>query len=78
MRTAPPQDPDGVRRLVAANRSVYERAREFGGVLYPASAVPMGPADWRAHFGRAYDGLARAKGQYDPYRILTRGCGLWR
>ncbi|WP_060894318.1 FAD-binding protein [Streptomyces europaeiscabiei] len=78
MRTAPPQDPDGVRRLIAANRSVYERAREFGGVLHPASAVPMGPEDWRTHFGRAYDGLARAKGRYDPHRILTRGYGLWR
>lgn len=79
MRTAPPQDPDGVRRLVAANRAVYERARELGGVLHPASAVPMAPEDWRAHFGRrAYEGLARAKGQYDPYRILTRGYGLWR
>ncbi|WP_200301472.1 FAD-binding protein [Streptomyces adelaidensis] len=78
MRTAPPQDPDGVRRLVAANRAVYERARELGGVLYPASAVPMAPEDWRAHFGHAYDGLARAKEQYDPYRILTRGYGLWR
>lgn len=78
MRTAPSQDPDGVRRLVAANRAVYERARECGGVLHPASAVPMAPEDWRAHFGRAYDGLARAKDQYDPYGILTRGYGLWR
>ncbi|MFM9553712.1 MULTISPECIES: FAD-binding protein [Streptomyces] len=78
MRTAPPQDPDRVRRLVAANRAVYERARRLGGVLYPASAVPMTPEDWRAHFGRAYDGLDRAKGHYDPYRVLTRGYGLWR
>ncbi|WP_216587693.1 FAD-binding protein [Streptomyces brasiliscabiei] len=78
MRTARPRDPDGVRRLVAANRAVYERARDSGGVLYPAGAVPMTPEDWRAHFGHAYEGLARAKGQYDPYGILTRGYGLWR
>ncbi|QFR03177.1 FAD-binding protein [Streptomyces phaeolivaceus] len=78
MRTAPPGDPDGVRRLVAANRAVHERAREVGGVLYPASAVPMAPEDWRAHFGHAYEGLARAKAQYDPYGILTRGYALWR
>lgn len=78
MRTARPGDPDGVRRLVAANRAVYERARALGGVLHPSSAVPMSPEDWRAHFGHAYDGLARAKGQYDPRGILTRGYGLWR
>jgi FAD/FMN-containing dehydrogenase len=78
MRTALPQDPDGVRRLVAANRAVYERALALGGVLHPSSALPMTPEGWRAHFGSAYDGLARARAQYDPHGILTRGYGLWR
>jgi FAD/FMN-containing dehydrogenase len=38
----------------------------------------MTPEGWRAHFGSAYDGLARARAQYDPHGILTRGYGLWR
>jgi cytokinin dehydrogenase len=77
MRTAPPTDPDAVRRMVAANRALYDRARALGGVLHPVSALPMTPEDWRAHFGPAWPELARAKDRYDPRHILTRGYGLW-
>lgn len=78
MRTAPPDRPDVVRELVAANRVVYEQARTVGGVLHPVGALPMTPGDWQAHFGDAWPGLVRAKDRYDPHRILTTGCGLWR
>ncbi|WP_405775139.1 FAD-binding protein [Streptomyces sp. NBC_01538] len=77
MRTAPPGAPDNVREAVAANRALYERARELGGVLYPTSALPMTGEDWRAHFGPAWEALARAKDRYDPHSVLTRGYGLW-
>jgi FAD/FMN-containing dehydrogenase len=77
MRTAPPGRPDVVRRLVAANRALYERARAVGGVLHPVSALPMTPGDWRSHFGPVWPELARAKDRYDPNHILTRGYGLW-
>lgn len=77
MRTAPPTDPVTARRMVDANRALYERARAVGGVLYPVSALPMTPEDWRAHFGPAWTALARAKDHYDPRHILTRGYGLW-
>ena len=77
MRTAPSANPSAVRELLAANRAVYERARELGGVLHPVSALPMTCADWRAHFGGDWAGLAQAKDRHDPYRILTRGPGLW-
>ncbi|MEW2117457.1 hypothetical protein AB0945_20140 [Streptomyces sp. NPDC005474] len=77
MRTAPPGAPDNVREAVAANRALYERARELGGVLYPTSALPMTGEDWRAHFGPAWETLARAKDRYDPHSVLTRGYGLW-
>ncbi len=49
------------RRLVIANRAVYERVRDAGGTLYPVSAFPMSVADWRTHFGAAFDGLARGQ-----------------
>lgn len=77
MRTAPPTDPVTVGRMVAANRALYERARAVGGVLHADSALPMSPADWRAHFGADWAGVARAKDHYDPHHILTRGYGLW-
>ncbi|MEU6380649.1 FAD-binding protein [Streptomyces sp. NPDC046909] len=77
MRTAPPTDPETVRRMVAANRVLYERARALGGVLHPVSALPMTPDDWRVHFGPVWADLARAKERYDPHSILTRGYGLW-
>ncbi|WP_369031060.1 FAD-binding protein [Streptomyces adonidis] len=77
MRTAPPGAPENVREAVAANRALYERARDLGGVLHPTSAVPMTSGDWRAHFGPAWETLARAKHRYDPHSVLTRGYGLW-
>ncbi|MCH5671265.1 FAD-binding protein [Streptomyces gilvus] len=77
MRTAPPDRPDVVRELVAANRAVYEAALAVGGVVHPVGALPMTPDDWHAHFGPAWADLARAKDRYDPHHILTRGCGLW-
>ena len=41
IRLPPTGDPVDARRLVAANRAVYERVRDAGGTLYPVSAVPM-------------------------------------
>jgi cytokinin dehydrogenase len=65
-------------RLVAANRATYERVRAAGGTLYPASgALPMSPADWRAHFGPAFTSLGEAKQTYDPGHTLTAGYELW-
>jgi cytokinin dehydrogenase len=61
------------RRLVTANRAVYDRVRDAGGTLYPVSAFPMSAADWRTHFGAAFDGLAEAKREHDPGHVLTPG-----
>lgn len=77
MRTAPPSDPVAVARMVDANRAVYARALAVGGVLHPVSALPMTPADWRAHFGPVWRDLVLAKDRHDPHRVLTRGYGLW-
>jgi cytokinin dehydrogenase len=68
-----PATSDTADRLVAANRGVYERVRDAGGTLYPASALPMSPADWREHFGPAFDGLRAAKQAFDPDHVLTPG-----
>jgi cytokinin dehydrogenase len=60
-------------RMVSANRAVYERVRAAGGTLYPVSAFPMSPDDWRAHFGGAWSQLSDAKDRYDPAHTLTPG-----
>jgi FAD/FMN-containing dehydrogenase len=73
IRLPPTDDPARARRLVAANRAAYERVRDAGGTLYPVSAFPMSPADWRGHFGAAFGPLGEAKDEHDPGRVLTPG-----
>jgi cytokinin dehydrogenase len=62
-----------VHRLIADNRSIYERLRAAGGTLYPVSAFPMSQADWRSHFGSAFGPFAEAKKKYDPENVLAPG-----
>jgi cytokinin dehydrogenase len=64
-------DPDAIRRLVEANRAIYDRIRADGGTLYPVSAFPMSRRDWRQHFGPVFRELRDAKRRYDPAHILT-------
>lgn len=60
-------------RLVQANRAIYERVRAGGGTLYPVSAFPMSPDDWREHFGPAWGRLREAKDNFGPGHVLTPG-----
>ena len=73
IRLPPTDDPNEARRLVTANRAAYKRVRDAGGTLYPVSALPMSPADWRNHFGAAFGPLGEAKDAHDPGRVLTPG-----
>jgi cytokinin dehydrogenase len=66
-------DPDGARRLVAANRAAYERIRDAGGTLYPVAALPMSGADWQRHLGPVLARLEAAKRAFDPQHVLTPG-----
>ncbi|MDN3356942.1 FAD-binding protein [Actinomadura sp. DC4] len=63
--------------MVAANRTLYERARAAGGTQYPVGAVPMTHADWRRHFGAQWPRLETARRRYDPAGILTPGQGIF-
>ncbi|MFJ2115931.1 MULTISPECIES: FAD-binding protein [unclassified Streptomyces] len=76
LRTAPPGGTEAVEPMVAANRAAYEYAKSMGAFAYPINALPMAPADWRAHYGDQWRTLAAAKRRYDPHAILTRGHGL--
>ncbi|HEV7650904.1 MAG TPA: FAD-binding protein [Actinophytocola sp.] len=64
-------------RLVEANKAMYQRVRDAGGVLYPVSAVPLDQAEWREHFGDAFGRLDEAKRRYDPGHVLTPGYDIF-
>ena len=71
-------DPGAAEQLVEANRTIYQRVRDAGGTLYPASAAfPLSPAEWRDHFGPAYGLLRETKERFDPDMLLTPGYGIF-
>ncbi|RKS09141.1 FAD/FMN-containing dehydrogenase [Nocardiopsis sp. Huas11] len=74
--TPAPGVPDNA-AMVEANRALYERVRDAGGFQYPVGSIPMDRADWRAHFGPAWDDFAAAKAAHDPAGILAPGQGIF-
>jgi cytokinin dehydrogenase len=77
LRTAVPPTPDVIARMLAANRAVYEQARDAGGKRYPIGSVELSPADWRDHYGADWPAFAAAKARYDPRHVLTPGQGIF-
>lgn len=71
--TAPPDDRSAIEAQVAANRALFEQARELGGVHYPIGSIPFSPADWRQHFGADWQRFRGQKARYDPRQVLTPG-----
>ena len=70
-------DDTEARRLVEANRAIYERVRAAGGTLHPVSAFPMSRDDWERHFGPAWTRLHDAKERFDPRHVLTPGYAVF-
>jgi FAD/FMN-containing dehydrogenase len=63
--------------MIALNRTLYERARDMGGYRLTSSAVPMSQADWKLHYGPAWQTVQAAKSKYDPKNVLTPGHGIF-
>jgi FAD/FMN-containing dehydrogenase len=63
--------------MVAHNRELFERNREWGGTHYTISAIPLSPEDWKRHYGPAWEGLVAAKRRYDPDTLLTPGPNIF-
>lgn len=76
LRTAPP-DPDVVNAMVAANRSLFEQARDRGGKNYPINAFPFSQEDWVEQFDESWDAFQQRKVLLDPQNILTPGQGIF-
>jgi cytokinin dehydrogenase len=73
---SPPSDAE-VQRLLGVNRQLYDEARAVGGTHYPVGAIPLTPADWRAHYGPRYPEVLQAKARFDPRQVLTPGQGIF-
>jgi len=77
LRTAVPPTPERSAELVAANRLLYEQARDVGGFFYPVDSVPMSPDDWQRHFGERWPQFVAAKQAFDPDHLLAPGQGIF-
>ncbi|WP_213287190.1 FAD-binding protein [Bradyrhizobium sp. sGM-13] len=64
-------------RMVAENRTLYDRIREAGGVQYPVGAFAMSPGDWEVHFGSSWPQFREAKRRYDPQHLLAPGYNVF-
>lgn len=76
LRTAPP-NASAIAKMLADNRTFFERNRDSGGYRYPIDAVPFSQADWRQHFYPVWGRLVSAKRRYDPDNLLTPGQGIF-
>ena len=77
LRNAVPPTPERAAQLVAANRTLFERAVMLGGKRYPFDSVPMTRHDWQKHFQPLWGAFVSAKRHFDPANILTPGPGIF-
>lgn len=77
LRNAVPPTPERAAQLVAANRTLFERATELGGKRYPFDSVPMTKQDWQKHFQPLWGKFVSAKRHFDAAEILTPGPGIF-
>ncbi len=77
LRNAVPPTPERAAQLVAANRTLFERAMMLGGKRYPFDSVPMTRHDWQKHYQPLWGALVSAKRHFDPDGILTPGQGIF-
>jgi cytokinin dehydrogenase len=74
----PTTDPSLDARMLAGNRSLFERNRDLGGTLYPFAALELSGQEWQQHYGTCWPALARAKRRYDPAFVLASGPNPFR
>jgi FAD/FMN-containing dehydrogenase len=73
----PGPDPAFVERMLARNRSLFEKARELGATRYPIGALRFSRRDWIRQYGSYWSEFRRAKHRFDPAKILTPGPGIF-
>jgi cytokinin dehydrogenase len=73
----PGPDPAFVNKMLARNRTLFEKARALGGTRYPIGSLEFSRHDWRIQYGDVYDDFKRAKRRFDPDSILSPGPGIF-
>jgi FAD/FMN-containing dehydrogenase len=73
----PGPDPAFQSRILARNRTLFEKARARGGTRYPIGSLEFSRNDWRIQYGEEWDELQRLKRRFDPDFILTPGPGIF-
>jgi FAD/FMN-containing dehydrogenase len=73
LRAVVPPSEAETQRLIAVNRSQYDRAVAVGGTHYPVGAIPLTEADWQVHYGDRWPAFLAAKRAYDPRHVLAPG-----
>jgi cytokinin dehydrogenase len=63
--------------MLARNRRLFDRSRQFGGVRYPIGAIDFSQTDWISHYGPVWNDFVQRKQLYDPANILTPGLGIF-
>ncbi|HKG47561.1 MAG TPA: FAD-binding protein [Pyrinomonadaceae bacterium] len=77
LRNAVPPTAERAAELIAANRTLFERAAMLGGKRYPFDSVPMTRHDWQKHYQPLWGAFVSAKRHFDPSGILTPGQGIF-
>lgn len=73
----PTPDADYDARMLARNRTLFEKARDMGGTRYPIGTLEFSNRDWRQHYGPNYRDFAKVKRRVDPRGIFTPGPGIF-
>ena len=74
---APGPDPAFVAKMLARNRTLFEKARALGGTRYPIGSLAFSRQDWRIQYGEVFDDFKRAKRRFDPDGLLSPGPGIF-
>ncbi len=73
----PGPNPAFVTKMLARNRTLFEKARAIGGTRYPIGSLEFSHADWRLQYSEVWDDFKRAKRRFDPDGVLTPGPGIF-
>jgi cytokinin dehydrogenase len=74
---APGPDPAFQARMLARNRTLFDKARKVGGTRYPIGSIDFDRRDWKLQYGEDWQDFKRLKERFDPDNILTPGPGIF-
>jgi cytokinin dehydrogenase len=79
LTAAPVPGPDPVfqAKMLARNRTLFEKARRAGGTRYPIGSIQFDKKDWKQQYGANWPEFKQLKQRFDPDNILAPGVGIF-